>query len=379
MNILSQRIRFVDLLRGVAVAIMVMGHCIDAVLSPAARESEVFRLYDFARGFTAPVFLFVSGLAFMIATRRYWADYTTASRRLLKRFARVALLLVLGYALHLPYFSMTKILTASTPEDLAQLYQVNILQCIAVTILITQLIILVGKTPHRVAWLAAGLGTAIVLVTPFISQIDFGALFSRALAPYLNQVHPSIFPLFPYAAFMVAGTVVAHLFLGMRDHEHEAFSRLVFLGCIVAGLVGVGAELAPWSLFPPHDYWKASPNFFLVRLSFVLLLTGTFFLLRNMPDATGRHLEAMGKASLLIYVVHMLIAFGSAANKGLAQLVGRELSGLQAVACAATVLACMLLLAHAWGFLRRNHFLPARLIQVGVASTLMYLFLTRPH
>jgi acyltransferase len=59
----SQRVEFLDLLRGIAVVIMVMGHSIDAVLSAAVRSSELFRAYNSLRGFTAPIFLFIAGFS----------------------------------------------------------------------------------------------------------------------------------------------------------------------------------------------------------------------------------------------------------------------------------------------------------------------------
>src|SRR5438093_840269 len=125
-------------MRGVAVVVMVIGHSIDSVLALDARSTEAFRLYDAVRGLTAPIFLFVSGFAFAIVTERHWDECRTFSRRLRGRLLKVILLLMIGYALHLPFFSFNKLLYETKPEAYAQLFQADMLHCVAAGILLLQ-------------------------------------------------------------------------------------------------------------------------------------------------------------------------------------------------------------------------------------------------
>lgn len=86
----------------------------------------------------------------------------------------------------------------------------------------------------------------------------------------------------------------------------------------------------------------------------------------------------LGQASLLIYPIHLLIVYGSAANYGLMQRIGQTLAAHQAVLIGLAVLTLMLMLTYLWNYVRDNYFVPARLIQAGLASTLLLSFLTRP-
>ena len=152
----SQRIQFLDIMRGIAVVVMVMGHSIDSVLSLDARSTDAFRLYDAVRGFTAPIFLFVSGFVFTIATERRWIECRSWSQPLRSRLLRILLLLVIGYALHLPFFSLNKLLHNTKPEEYAQLFQVDVLHCVAISLLILQAFVLLSKTPGLFARITMG-------------------------------------------------------------------------------------------------------------------------------------------------------------------------------------------------------------------------------
>lgn len=376
----TQRIQFLDLLRGFAVVVMVLGHSIDAVLSPDARTTEMFRLYDAVRGFTAPVFLFVSGLAFTIATEKRWQEYRVFGRITIRRVLRLLLLLAVGYVLHFPFFSLSKLLHNTTPAEYAGFFQVDVLHCLAVTLLFLQGIVLVTRTPRTFALTASVAGGLVVALAPVLWEINFAPLVSPLLSPYLNQQQLSIFPLFPFSGFLIGGAVVGHLFLEARaaGRERRFFDRML-AASVLAAAFGLLFDLVPVSILPHHDYWKASPNFFLIRFGMVLLLTGAFSYLRRIPQEMTRHVVVLGQASLLVYVVHLVLVYGSAANSGLAQILGRHLSALQSLGVGVVVLLCMLLLVHLWNFLRSHHTAHARLVQLALASSLLFLFFNNPY
>ena len=373
------RIHFLDVMRGVAVVVMVMGHSIDSVLSDHARVTEAFRLYDAVRGFTAPIFLFVAGFAFAVVTVRKWDVYHTWSKPFRSRLSKVVLLLIIGYALHLPFYSLNKLLSQAGPKDYAQFFQSDVLHCVAFSMITLQAFVMLSRTPRIFALVTGAATTLMVLVTPIIWSIDFARRVGPVLAPYFNQSSPSIFPVFPYAAFMFSGAVVGKFFLvAHRDgKERKFFSRIIVIA-LAAAVGGVVFDLLPVTVFPPHDYWKASPNFFLLRLSAVLFVTTGFFYLRKLPDVLERPVLALGQASLLVYSAHLVIVYGSAANIGLAQIVGRVLPYYAAAGVGIAVLCAMVWLTHAWTYLRTHHEWPSRVVQAGMASTIVYLFFTNP-
>ena len=375
----SERVLFLDFMRGFAVAIMVMGHSIDSVLSLDFRTTEVFRLYDAVRGFTAPMFLFISGFAFSIATEKRWEQYLVPSASSVKRFLKLIFLLATGYALHFPFLSFNKIVHDTKPEEYAQFFQVDVLHCVAVTMLLLHVLMLITRTPRAFAISALFITIGIILATPLVWARDFASVVSPGVTPYLNQKQPSIFPLFPYAAFLIAGTVIGHLYLEARRLGTESvfFKRIVGLS-FACGISGVLFDLVPVILYPPHDYWKTSPNFFLVRLSIILLLTAGFHYARRMPAAIGSQLVRLGQASLIVYVVHLIIVYGSSANDGLMQVLGQTLAYPEAFIVGLCVLSGMIFLVHAREYLRTHHHMPLRFAQIALAGTLLFNFFTKP-
>ncbi len=366
-------------MRGFAVILMVMGHSIDSVLSLGVRSTPGFRMYDTVRGFTAPLFFFVAGFAYMVATDRKWDELRVAGKPAVKRLLKIGLLFAIGYALHFPFFSFAKIMTLSRPEDFAQLFQTDALQCLAASLLILQLALFVTPTKRAFALSILGAGAIIVFLSPWVWKIDFAPILSPVLAPYFNQIHPSLFPLFPFASFLFAGVVVGHFYLEARkDGFENHYIKRLWILAFISIVLGIVCDLLPLSIYPAHDYWKSSPDWFLIRIGMVAFASLFFYSMKRLPATIEKNLMLLGQASLMIYTVHLVVVYGSAVNSGLMQKVGQTLPPPHAIAVASAVLLSMLLLTYAWNYVRRNHFLSARIIQFGIAATLAYTFLVSP-
>jgi hypothetical protein len=355
-----------------------MGHSIDSVLSVEVRSSELFRLYDAVRGFTAPIFLFVSGFAFMAATEKRWETFRRFGSPVVRRLLKVVLLLAIGYLLHVPFFSFEKLLHNTKLEEYAQFFQADVLHCVALSLLILQAIVFLSPTPKRFAGVVMTLGAMIVLATPFMWLVDFNTVLSPVVAPYLSQRALSIFPIFPYGAFLFAGAVAGHFYLGARAQQREGwFVDRLLAGGFLLIVGGILLEFLPIALYPEHDFWKASPLFFAIRLGIVLIITVGFTKLRDLPQPVMTNVMELGQASLVIYAVHLLLVYGSAANDGLMQVVGQRLPFHIAVGVALGVLGAMLVFVHVREFVRNNFYVPARFIQAAAASMILMEFLRR--
>jgi surface polysaccharide O-acyltransferase-like enzyme len=359
---------------------MVVGHTLDAVLWEPARQTALFAGYSFSRGFTAPLFLVVSGFSFSLVSERRWEAYLALGADTRRRLGRIALLLLLGYALHLPYLSLEKLLFAATDADLLAFLQADVLQCTAVGLLALQLLLVVTRRPARFAACAAAIGALLVLATPLVWSIDFGKHLPAALTPYLSTRTPSLFPIFPFLGYLFLGAALGHRLNAARAVGRDGpwLNRMAALGAVLV-LLGIGACHLPWSLHSEKDFWQASPCIVAIRMGGVLLIMRAVFALRAGVPWGPSALGLLGRSSLLVYVAHLVVVYGSAASLGFAQRTGRIIPTLDALVLALFLVAAMWLLAWIADFVRRDYRPVFRLTQAGLGTALVYLFLTRPY
>jgi hypothetical protein len=291
---------------------MVQGHAADTLLSPAAKADPLYQLQLVFHGSTAPGFLFASG--FVAGLPRA----PLSARASFRRARRLLFVLGVGYALHLPYLSLWKTLLQSTPADQADALSGDALHLIAVT----QLFVLGLQWLAGRRWVAvAGALTLLVLAAaPAVWASDVSRRLPPALGAYVDmQAVPSVFPIFPYSAFVLAGTV-AGAALGRQDARTRARRAAVW----GVGLVAAGAILS-MALRGRVDFWGPSPGYALLRLGgLVLLLLGVEKAVghwgiwgdRRVPPARGARegsvaaLALIGHETLLVYVLHLQLLYG---------------------------------------------------------------------
>ncbi|MFW5662812.1 MAG: heparan-alpha-glucosaminide N-acetyltransferase domain-containing protein, partial [Bacteroidota bacterium] len=99
----SQRITALDLARFIAMLMMIQGHSLYAVASAQQLDTSIFpwNLWEFLRGFTAPVFLMVSGAVHVFANKREPDGYI-APARLNKRIKVSLIIMAVGYLMMFP-------------------------------------------------------------------------------------------------------------------------------------------------------------------------------------------------------------------------------------------------------------------------------------
>ena len=101
----KKRIEFIDLLRGWAVIVMIQTHVFNATIAPGITDSGFFQVLRFIDGLVAPSFLFASGMAYAVTTRRKINDYLSFGTPLFRQFGRLLFVLLIGYGLHIPKFN----------------------------------------------------------------------------------------------------------------------------------------------------------------------------------------------------------------------------------------------------------------------------------
>ena len=358
-----KRIEYIDLLRGWAVIVMVETHVFNATLIPALRESGVFKVQTFLNGLVAPSFLFASGLVFAVTTRRKLHEYLSFRWPLFRQISRLLIVALLGYLLHLPKFNYYHLRYEAGDPAWHTFFQVDVLQCIAVSLLLMQALLFFTKTERRLYTVITGLAMGIVFIAPAIGDIDFAQWLPFALAAYVNGLHGSLFPLFPWSAFVFAGAILGYRYLRARDADREnpagdaTGNMMQWTAMAAVGLLIASFALHPFAslLYPQYDYWRSSPSFFLLRVALVILLcAGLFLFERRRGVSRSSVVTLMGRESLLVYAAHLMAIYGKLGGSTFADRVGETFGVWEAWLTTLILLGLMFLLALAWDRVRKG-------------------------
>ncbi len=328
----ARRLLFVDIVRAYACVMMVFGHTFNDLLETGLRSSLLFINWQHLRGLTAPTFLFVSGFAFYVATTRYWNDYLRWSPRLAKRLRRVLWLLLIGYALHLPFKDPRQILHLDlSPAAWASWMNVDILQCVAFNLFSLHLVILVLRTQRRfMAYVAIGL-PAVFLLSSLIWFLNGQAAVPSIWNFYLGGNFGSYFPPVPWVGFHYAG-VLGGWWYSTRLSRDPRWHHKFFLAAL--GLAGAGGVIYPAYLRLPAEFkfpTLAAHSLGLRLAAVVFIFTLISWLFRNVHSVPWV-IRLVGSETLTMYWMHLIIIYGSAWNFGLVYHFGGRLSPLQCLA-----------------------------------------------
>jgi uncharacterized membrane protein len=376
----KQRYLFIDLLRFLAVVFMLQGHTFDALLQTTIKHASFFYIHDFFHGFVAPMFLFASGVAFGVSTFKKWEIYIRIGSPVFRRIGRFLGLLIIGYALHLPFFSLTKLLHESTPSDIAALLQVDALQCIAVTLVGLQLLVLLVKSEDRFALVSLTIAMLTMFLSPIVWNYPFIHVLPLSLTSYLNASNNSWFPLFPWSGYLFFGVSFAYVFVEAKEHHHAIvlMKRVAVLGTgvIVAAFV---LSTLPFSIYPSHDFWKVNPLVTMARMGFLFVVMSGLYFLEQSVRITSSIPKVMGKESLVIYVLHLVLIYGSVINSGLQLKFGGSLSILGATGVFLLVFFAMSVFAYVWDVIKNNYKKESMLLKFALAAVFLFYFITRPY
>jgi hypothetical protein len=343
---------------------MVQGHTFDSLLAPEAQADALYRAEVMLHGSTAPGFLFASG--FVAGLPRAPLSLKASVRRA----RRLLFVLGVGYALHLPYFSLWKTVNSSAAEK-AALFACDALQVIAVT----QLFVLALQWVFGRRWtLVTGLLTVVVLaIGPPLWATNVSTALPPFLAAYVDQSTGSHFPVFPFSAFVLAGTV-AGAALGRQDAAVRRRRGRSWGTALVALGAALSLGLDPWIPF-----WGVSPGYAVLRI-------GALLLLLNLVEEIARRgwrivppLALLGHETLLVFVFHLYLLFGSvvAGRAPLGALTGRS-SFLAAGVVTAFMIPPLLAVSWVWHKVKVTAPHVAAMVLAFLTTLFCYEFATRP-
>ena len=339
------RLIALDLARFVAMLLMMQGHVLDALVSQIYIDVTVFpwSRWHALRGVTAPLFLMVSGVVHVFAAKRTADGHVRED--ILQRRMRWALTIIgVGYLMHFPanrLIDLPFIDAAAWPQFLS----VNILHLTGAAMLI--LTVLLRRTTSvqhlgKVAALAAG---AVLLVTPWASDLANAWWMPMPLAPYIGFTQWSMFPLAPFAAYLFLGVAVGS-YLWSCTPERRTTMMAYGIPALGAAVVAVEyfVNMAIWKSSFHTDFFgsPASTTTFMSRVGVVLLVFGASYHLARWTRPLHHWYMMFGRRALYIYVIHIVMLWGTPWWDGIARSRYRALTLEQGLGVMALIMCATL-------------------------------------
>ncbi len=302
------RLNFVDLMRGLAMLVMIEVHVVNSLMQTALRDAPWFHLINFINGLVAPSFIFISGFAFMLASQAKLESFRAFKYDFWKQIGRIMLIWFLGYMLHIPFFSFYKCTHVATWDHWLKFFSIDVLQCIAFGLLLIFILRLAIKSDRAFLGTIIALGLLAVLPAPLVYRIDFLKYMPFYLATYLTPIYYTNFPLFPWFGFMAAGILSAWFFMKARNNGTDsAFMKRLLIAAALLAVIGI-----PLMFFLKdylHLFTDVRPNFFFFagRLGCILLiLTGCYYYC-NRKEEISPIILYPSRESLAVYFLHLQI------------------------------------------------------------------------
>ncbi len=334
-----------DLVRLLAMVLMVQGHTLDVLLHPSYQAANWYSGWQFVRGFTAPTFLTLSGFAFALATVRRWDQHVSWSAALRRRVCRFAFFLCLGYAMHFPVHRLSDLRYLSADGWRAGL-QVDVLQTIAVSLLLLQALVWLTRTPARFTAITLAASVAVAFATAFMWATPWAGHLPLGVAAYLNGATGSLFPLFPWSTYVLLGAGLGTWYAARDRISPRPFARRLLLAGTVLAISGSQLEALGLRLYEHLDFWHTSPTLFFLRAGVVLLALGVALHLKRLP--AGTTIRALAQQSLVVYALHVCLLYGSIWNAGMRQHWGSSFGLARACAVAVVMIVFVMLVAFTW-------------------------------
>jgi len=299
----SNRLYYLDWVRGVGAIVMLQGHAFDSFLKPELRPGPAYTLSQFVGGMPPAIFLFLTGvtLAFLMdSTER---KQLPARQRFLTALGRSRYLFLLAFAFRLQLFVF------GFPAAWQDLFRVDILNCMGISMALLAVTAL-ARTRDR-AWIGAALGLAVVFASPLVSSMNWSGV-PWIVRNYLAPGYGS-FSFFPWGGFLAFGVAMGSLIRIARD---DGAQRLMQGAAAAGAALVLGGQYcagSPYTLYPKSDFWLNSPAQTLTKLGATLLLVvAAFVWTRYGPTGGWSWVRQFGITSLLVYWVHIELVYGRA-------------------------------------------------------------------
>ena len=345
---------YLDWLRGVAVLIMIASHTIDSWTLATERARADYRYSVLIAGIGAPIFLFLAGIALVLATGSRLRTGQSASTAAAAALRRGWEIFGLAFLFRLQAWALSGGLFVAT------LLKVDILNVMGLAMLGAAVFWSLGRTTGQRAAILVAAVVALAMLTPVVRTTTLLDPLPDPLEWYFRPSpgHTN-FTLFPWAGFLFAGAALGLWLDRARTPEDERRLNLwlTALGATVA-VGGYAAAFLP-AIYEQTNFWTSSPTFFFIRLGILIVMLPIAYAWERRPwgDPQTRWspLAEFGRSSLFVYWIHVEMVYGA-----LSGAIHRRLTFEQAL------LAFVLFTAFLFGLARLKEWLVAHWRNGGV-------------
>jgi uncharacterized membrane protein len=297
------------------------------------------------------MFLFTAGASSAILMLKKKDSFISFTPNFRKRIFRILLILFIAYLLHLPDKNILSVILSRTGETYLHFVKTDILQVIAVGLLFLHFIFLFVKNGKIYLYFISIIGILFIVLTPYIWLIDFGKYLPIEIATCFNPTYYSLFPIFPWLAYLLLGAVVMQLIIENQNNEKD-FLKKNFISGIIMIIFGLGTHLAGIKTSVNYNFWVTSINIFMIKLGTVFILMYFFSIVSEKLNYEMKIFKVFSSESLFIYVTHLLLIYG-ARGYTLQTIYGRTLNWLELSIIYFIMIFALLFVAKGWSKLKQ--------------------------
>ncbi len=340
---------------------MIQGHTFTVLARQSAFTGTWSRIYNLIHGLTAPMFLIGGGLAYGLVSARRRQQGTVAGLDL-RVLRRGVTLILIGFALQVPRMSLMKI--PLYPEKMKAMFSIGPLQLVGACLILCEVLLLAVRS-RTLFNVAVGISAlAIALVSPWLWQLGLSKSLFPAIGMWLDGESRSQFPFFPSAAYFMLGVLAAQVIPFAQRAPKRASALLMLAGTATSFALYTiyqGGERLN-AVYGEYDFWRAGPMHLTFRVGIVVALLGVLMLfepltqrVRQALPTASRVFDVLSRQSLVAYVFHLLLLYGSPFTVGLVRF-GRVFELWEATLFFLAVAVHTISIAVLW-----EHFQPASL------------------
>lgn len=334
MKRLSQRLPYLDWLRGVAAIIMLQGHVFHSFLRNEDRAGGAYQISQFVGGMPPAIFMFLLGVTFAFLLDSQERRGVEAGARVAAAVRRSGYLFAAAFA-----FRFQQWVVSIDKSPWTDLLRVDVLNAMGLALLVLAPMA-VFRTVERIR-LCAILGTAIALAGPIVSNLDWTGVPPLVRA-YIAPDHLS-FGFFPNAAFVAFGISAGSVLRRLKPDELTTAMQWFGWGGLAVAFAAWTWSNNPLTVYANSDFWLNGPTLIFIKLGVTLMMLAFSYVwnLQISPEKWS-WVRQFGMTSLLVYWVHIELVYGRALG-----VFKESLTVPQTASLAVAVIALMLAISWA--------------------------------